>query len=343
MKLEQSEYFFVETLFKSSFSDSKEKMGEIQVSKLTGDASTRRYYRVKTQKNALAFVVCLDHPSEINENNFTAIQKILAENGCRVPRIFDQRLDKGYLLEEDLGNRTLLTEVAMAKSSTEEYELYKEAVDELIKIQNINPGRYPKAIFNSYCFDTKKLMQEVRLTHEYFLQGHLKVEIGPVDAKVLEEHFSEICRELNTQKMVLTHRDYHSRNIMIKDNSLFVIDFQDARLGIPQYDLVSLLEDCYYSIETKNKQKLKDHYWNNYMCKTDLLGQTKDEFEHYYDLMAIQRTYKAIGSFAYIYQTREDTRYLKYIGMAFERLRHRLLKKSYVSLSQILSKYYYES
>lgn len=342
MKPEQSEYLFVETLFKNSFSESQNKMGTVQVSKMTGDASTRRYYRVTSQGGEQRFVVCLDHPSEEAENNFTSLQKILAENGCQVPRIFDQRLEKGYLLEEDLGNKTFLTQVALCQTAEKEYEYYQKALLELIKIQSINPGQYPKAVFNTYCFDTKKYMQEVRLTHEFFLQGYLNVEIGPVDAKILEEHFSEICRDLSSREMVLTHRDYHSRNLMMKNDQLYIIDFQDARLGIPQYDLVSLLEDCYYKMAAENKEKLKEYYWKHFMLSTHR-AQTKEEFEHYYEMMSIQRVYKAIGSFAYIYQTRNDTRYLKYIGSAFERLRHLLLKKNYVSLSQTLSKYYYES
>jgi aminoglycoside/choline kinase family phosphotransferase len=342
VKPEQSEYLYVETLFKNSFSGSRTQIKTVQVSKMTGDASTRRYYRVTVEDDQEAYVVCLDHPSGEAENNFTSIQKILAENGCQVPRIFDQRLEKGYLLEEDLGNRTFLTEVALCRTADEEFDYYQRALDELIKIQSIDPSRYPKAAFNSYSFDTKKLMQEVRLTHEFFLQGYLNVEVTPVDAKILEEHFAEICRELSSRKMVLTHRDYHSRNIMMKNDHLHVIDFQDARLGIPQYDLVSLLEDCYYKVAASSKEKLKDYYWTHFMQK-DYGAQTREEFEHYYDYMAIQRIYKAIGSFAYIYQTRSDTRYLKYIGVAFERLRHLLLKKNYVSLSQTLSTYYYDS
>lgn len=342
MKLEQSEYLFVETLFKNSFSKRQNEMGTIQVTKMTGDASTRRYYRVASKGDEQGFVVCLDHPTEESENKFTSIQKILAENGCQVPRIFDQKLKKGYLLEEDLGNKTFLTEVALCKTMAEEFEYYKYALDELIKIQSIDASRYPNAVFNSYCFDTQKYMQEVRLTHEFFLQGYLGVEIGPVDARVLEEHFSEICRDLSSRQMVLTHRDYHSRNLMMKNDQIYIIDFQDARLGIPQYDLVSLLEDCYYEIDVENKKKLKEYYWQNFMRSKHRV-QNEQEYEHYYDLIAIQRIYKAIGSFAYIFQTRQDTRYLKYIGAAFENLRHLLLKKNYVSLSQTLAKYYYES
>lgn len=340
MKLEQSEYLFVETLFKNSFND--KKVDTIQVQKMTGDASTRRYYRVYSNNEKKAYVVCLDHPSENLENNFTSIQKILEQNGCQVPKIFDQKLDKGYLLEEDLGNRTFLSEVALTKTQDEEFSLYIQAVDELIKIHRIAPEKYPKAAFNNYCFDIKKLMQEVRLSHEFFIQGYLKAEISPVDARILEEHFAEVCREICSQKMVLTHRDYHSRNIMVKNEKLYIIDFQDARLGIPQYDLVSLLEDSYYSISRENKERLKSYYWERFMSKTPL-EQNEKSFDHYYDLMSIQRVYKAIGSFAYIYQTRGDTRYLKYVGAAFERLRHLLLKKNYASLSQTLGRYYYES
>ena len=106
--------------------------------------------------------------------------------------------------------------------------------------------------------------------------------------------------------------------------------------------LSSLLEDSYYKISSDNKNKLKKIYYENFVKKNKL--QTLDEFNYLYDLMAIQRIFKALGSFAYIYQTRGDIRYIKYMGHSFEKLRDLLFHhKDFYELRVILSEIYYEN
>ena len=142
--------------------------------------------------------------------------------------------------------------------------------------------------------------------------------------------------------MVVCHRDYHSRNIMVVNEEVVVIDFQDARMGLPQYDLVSLLEDCYYKVSRDNKHDLKMIYWDNFLQK-NCPQESKEEYLRLYDLMTIQRTFKALGSFAYIYKNRNDIRYLKYIGYAFENLRDVLFRyDEFRDLRVCLSEIYYE-
>jgi aminoglycoside/choline kinase family phosphotransferase len=113
-------------------------------------------------------------------------------------------------------------------------------------------------------------------------------------------------------------------------------------MGIPQYDLVSLLEDCYYKISRQNKHTLKHLYWSEFLEKK-FIQNSFEEFSILYDKMAIQRTYKALGSFAYIFRLRGDVRYLKYIGYAFEKLRDILFRyKQYNDLRVVLSEIYYD-
>ena len=107
MKPELSEQLFIEELFTNSVK--KLNLGEpsnLKIDKLTGDASTRRYYRLFYGERT--FVACLDHPTKVGENNFVNIQQFLDKNQVRVPKIFDKNPERGYLLEEDLGNETLL-------------------------------------------------------------------------------------------------------------------------------------------------------------------------------------------------------------------------------------------
>jgi aminoglycoside/choline kinase family phosphotransferase len=342
MKPEQAELFLIEELCSKSMDEGHiEKEAITEVDKLTGDASTRRYYRIFTESNS--YVVCLDNPTKESGNSpFVDVQEYLNCHDIRVPLIHDKNLQKGYILEEDLGDKTLLQGLSQLSSVDEEKKVYIRVIDELLKIHKIPEADIKKTPMGKIAFDYEKLKYEIDFTIKYFMKHFLKV--GSEDElKKLSKEFDPICERLSKEKMVLTHRDFHSRNIMLKKNDLIVIDFQDARFGIPQYDLVSLLEDCYYKVNGENKVHLIKYYWDN--LPLEIHGQQDfDTFMRLYCDMAIQRVFKALGSFAYIFHTREDERYLKYIGFGMEKLRTTFLKHDrYDSLRKSLFKIYYES
>jgi aminoglycoside/choline kinase family phosphotransferase len=120
-----------------------------------------------------------------------------------------------------------------------------------------------------------------------------------------------------------------------------MIDFQDARMGPPQYDLASLLKDSYYQLEESQIDQLIDYYVARWSA---LSGQSVDraEFRRVFDLMSVQRNFKAIGSFASFLNRRGNPGYLKYIGNTFENIRRTLLKyPEYSRLREVLFHYYY--
>lgn len=320
MKPEQAERFFIEELFNKTQDKNILKEQKLEeVDKLTGDASTRRYYRLFTSKDS--FVVSLDNPfdGEIEKHPFLGVQKFLAHNHIKVPQIIDHNLSRGYLLQEDLGNDTLLQHISGINSSDEEYTIYKIIIDQLLELHRIPKTAIENSNLFQLRFDHQKYMDETRFTFKYFFNFFNKItDEGMI--KDFENLFDPIMTRLAQQKMVITHRDFHSRNIMVKNGKFIFIDFQDARWGIPQYDLVSLLEDCYYDLKEENRQKLKRYYFDN--LDPAIHGQKNyQEFENLYSDMAIQRVFKAVGSFCYIYNWRKDDRYLKYIGFAMEKIR----------------------
>ncbi len=342
MKLERSERLFVEDLIQSSINENLIEQGAIHLERLAGDASTRRYYRARVG-DAL-YVACLDNPinTKGQRNEFVRVQEVLDSNEIRVPRIIDKSLKKGFLLEEDLGDVTFLRELSNIDNVRKEEALFKKAVDLLIKIHNVDISSYSNEPFAKMSFDYNKLFDEILFTKKYFFETFLKATLDSESEKVFEEGFSKICEILAKEKMVLTHRDYHSRNLMVKNKELCVIDFQDARLGIPQYDLVSLLEDAYYCPSLELKQIMKTYYYDNFIAKKGF--QSREQFDYLYDLMTIQRIFKAIGSFCYIHNLRDDIRYLKYIGRCFEVVRKKLFNlKEFNGLAKLLSTIYYEN
>lgn len=341
MKLEQSEFFLIEELFRQS----QEKgvcsnLKLLEVDKLTGDASTRRYYRLYTTGASL--VVCLDNPylESFESHPFLSVQNFLYSRGIAVPQVFDHNLGKGYLLQEDLGNDTLINILGGLSSKEEEREIYKKIIDKLVMLHRILPGEIKNPNLFQLKFDEKKLMDETRFTLKYFINFFLKNNNEEFNLQ-LENLFQPIMQRLASEKMVITHRDFHSRNIMLKNNELYFIDFQDARWGIPQYDLVSLLEDCYYDLDEDNKMFLKRYYLENIGLE-NLSQKSNERFDLLYQDMTIQRVFKAVGSFCYIYNWRKDERYLKYIGFAMEKLRKVMMKNpEYHDLKKSLFNFYY--
>lgn len=342
MKPEQSERILVEELLKKTIQ--KNLLSDdhiVNVEKLTGDASTRKYYRIWTSKDS--YVVCLDNPTPEgnDEPTFLKLQRVLHNEKVRVPLVYDRELSTGYILEEDLGDITFLKEIAKINTLKDEKDFYIKAIDLMASIHKIDVSKYTGESFTKLAFDTEKLFAEMEFTKKYFLKSYLGLDVTSPEVEVLYTKLYEMCVVLSNEPRALVHRDYHSRNLMIKNGEQVVIDFQDARMGTPLYDLVSLLEDCYYQIDEVNKKQLIEYYYSTYFKQFDS-GKSFEQFKYIYDLMAIQRVFKAIGSFAYIYADRKDLRYIKYIGYAFEKVRGIMLNhEHFAPARKILSSLYY--
>ncbi len=329
MKPETSEAFLIKELFSRSLKDPIK-----EVIKLTGDASTRRYYRVLIETKS--YVVCLDNPINQKDNDFTFLQKYIHDRGVRVPKIYDKNIKKGYILEEDLGDETLLKQLSSINSVQEELVIYQKIIDILIKLQKIPLGQ-DDSLLRKRSFTYEKYFSEIQFTLKHFCEFFLKVKDKGA-LQELENFYREICKNLDKGPSYFCHRDFHSRNIMVSQGEHVVIDFQDARGGIRQYDLVSLLEDSYYCLDQGNKEKLISGYWDE--ISTD---QSYNEFLTTYDYMIMQRVFKAIGSFSYILKIRDDQRYIKFIGYSMEKLKAVFFKYPELSsLRKLLFRYYYD-
>jgi aminoglycoside/choline kinase family phosphotransferase len=130
-----------------------------------------------------------------------------------------------------------------------------------------------------------------------------------------------LCEKLDKCERILCHRDYHSRNLMIKNDHIYWIDFQDARMGPHTYDVVSLVRDSYVKMDWNTRQILFDYYFselNNARLKHNLTPILKADYETELNLMGLQRNLKAIGSFAYLACTKSKRNYLQYIKPTLE-------------------------
>src|SRR5207245_7792741 len=148
---------------------------------------------------------------------------------------------------------------------------------------------------------------ELNFFAKHFVEGYRASPFGAADRDALDAEWAAIVEELASEPRVLCHRDYHSRNLMLHDASLYIIDFQDARLGPDTYDLVSLLRDSYVDINDRQLDDLIAYF-------LALTGATDDqEFRRRFDVMALQRNLKALGTFGYQTAVRRNPVYIQYI------------------------------
>jgi aminoglycoside/choline kinase family phosphotransferase len=319
-----------------------------RIVKLPGDASTRGYYRLWTKEKSLVLMKMENFSAEGANLPFLVLQKHLSRNGIDVPTVLDFDPDRGMILLEDLGDVTLLRRLQDVSTPEVERDLYEQIIDSVVDLQlQASPkAGSPELEAFKLRFDHKKLMWEVNFTIEHFYKTYLAREIREKDLAVLTKRFGEFCQTLADQPTVFTHRDFHSRNIMVTpvggdENRLVMIDFQDARMGPAQYDLASLLKDSYYQLEDAQVHKLVDYY----IVRRETLSGIRidrEEFWRVFDMMSVQRNFKAIGSFASFLNRRGNPGYLKYIGNTFENVRRTLLKyPEYSDLREVLFHYYY--
>ncbi len=277
---------------------------------LAGDASTRAYWRVRG--GDATWVLCLDSAfkgSSAEEYPYVVVYRIL-RGTVPVPEIIAMDGNRGLFLIEDLGD-ALLETVFPDLGSENAGRIYVACIENLFKIQSIRgKGTVPFTL----SFDIQKLMYEFDFFIEHALGGHFRAPLGEGDLRNLRAEFLKISEILYRPELfVLAHRDYHSRNIIIRNDTPYIIDFQDARMGLPQYDLASLLRDSYTLLDDDAFDRLAGFYYDGAVAR-GIVTMGRDEFDRYFDLMAFQRNVKAIGTFGYQSTRLGRRRYAGHIG-----------------------------
>ena len=275
---------------------------------LPGDASDRRYVRVILRDGASKMMLVHRGPIDPATLPWLNVARLLQEIPIPIPRVQDVAADLGIVVLDDLGDTTLQSALSAA-SVDQQRRLYTEAVTVITRLQRrgreLRSDTYqPFAL----AFDQDKLMAELRFFREHYLGHHRRTTLTPAAEGALEEEFRELARELASEPRVLCHRDFHSRNLMVHEGGLFVIDFQDARLGPDTYDLVSLLRDCYVSLPSPLVEEMMAVYHDRLGSTT---GAHDPTYRERFDRMSVQRHLKALGTFGYQAAIAGNPRYLE--------------------------------
>jgi aminoglycoside/choline kinase family phosphotransferase len=260
-------------------------------------------------KDAKPIVLALHHGAiDFDTMPFVAIARLLAEVPLPVPRILHHSNELGILGLEDLGDVTLQAHLGAATAG-EHAALYRQAVTLIARMQQrgeaLRSDKYPPY---RIAFDVEKLTWELDFFVKHYLMAYKGINPSAAEREVLRREWSAIVEELAAEPRVLCHRDYHSRNLMLHDGQLYMIDFQDARMGPDTYDLVSLLRDSYVDLTAQQVEELIAFF----LALKGNAGADRD-FRRRFDLMAVQRNLKALGTFGYMTTSRNNTVYIQYI------------------------------
>lgn len=283
---------------------------QFEIHQLAGDASARKYFRVILDQQT--YVLMSWEPFVATDYPFLSVLTHFEKAKVNVPKIIGIGAELGVILLEDLGDLTLERKFWESSQQEKSWPYYQKALDEIIKIHTTATNLNSKTIAKEIMFDTAKFLWEMNYAKQHLIEGLLGVQLTDLQKTELEKIFTDFCEKLHQEPKVICHRDYHSRNLMLKLNKMYVIDFQDARLGPIQYDLVSLIKDSYVDISDSYAEQMLNYYFEH----TDFLksqNKSKDQFYYTYEIQSVQRCFKACGSFASFMNTRKDKRYLKYL------------------------------
>jgi hypothetical protein len=250
---------------------------------------------------------------------FVNVATLLEKMPVPIPAVLGHADDLGVLALEDLGDVTLQAHLG-AESPAEHAALYRQAVA-LIETLQRRGSDLASSAFLPYgiAFDVEKLTWELDFFTKHFLEAYRGVTLGASERDALRAEFAALVQELASESRVLCHRDYHSRNLMLHEARLYIIDFQDARLGPDTYDLVSLLRDSYVDLPEQTVDELIAYF----LALKGATGTERD-FRQRFDRMALQRNLKALGTFGYQTTARRNPVYIQYIPRTLKYVRDNL-------------------
>jgi N-acetylmuramate 1-kinase len=253
---------------------------------------------------------------------FINVRNYLHRHGIRVPGILHAAVEDGIIVLEDLGDATM-ERVFAGRDLATRHALYERAVENLVRLQACGEkNRDTECVAFRRTFDRELYMWEFDHFVDWGIESRTGRKVPSSDRSEMSRRFDALSRELDAIPKGFTHRDYQSRNLMLAGGALCLIDFQDALLGPPQYDLVALLKDSYVSIDESETEQLVDLYLRR--RADEGLPLDKDAFWRGFKVQTIQRKLKDAGRFVFIERVKKNPSFLPHIPQSLEYVRRYL-------------------
>jgi len=293
---------------------------ELAIARLTGDASTRSYFRAQARASSVIVLRysdafdeterAVERLAKLEAANESArltfandpcahieVTSLLIEAGLPVPRMIAVSGPDALMLIEDVGD-VRLQDWLEGRSLPGIFEAYRHALGLIVKIQVATETALgTDSICAHLAFDEAKLGWELDFFFKNYFNRYLDLRLDHETSNAVQADFKELCSELAARPRVLTHRDFHARNLMMHDGEMFIIDHQDARMGPASYDVASLLSDPYTTLSSAVVAELIERFIEMKSASNRPLPNI-DEFRTELELMTVQRMLKAVGTYA---------------------------------------------
>jgi hypothetical protein len=265
---------------------------DAHVSPVAGDASFRRYFRVDSAVRGSAILMDAPPPHE-DPRPFIHIAQYLNGNQFRAPEIFATDLARGLVLLEDFGDRRMREHLDVHPQ--DEVAVYQAAIDAILRLAQTTAVQ-------AQPYDMAAYMREVQLLSEWYMPA-----MGlSFEGRAFDSVWTKALAPVADYQKVTVLRDYHAENIMLLDDGQQgIIDFQDALVGHPAYDLVSLLQDARRDVSPELEANMLAYY--------RAAAGTGADFDAHYALLGAQRNTKIIGIFTRLWKRDGKERYLSFL------------------------------
>lgn len=258
----------------------------------SSDASFRRYFRVEAAAER-TYIVMDAPPDKEDCRPFIDVAHRLREASVHAPQVLAIDLAQGFLLLEDFGKLTYFTALQAAGLDSDETGiLLRDALSSLVRLQGARADGLP-------LYDVERLQTEMALFPHWYVQRHLGQTLSADEQAMLSDLFDQLSQHLAALPGVLTHRDFHSRNLMVcQPGQPGILDFQDAVVGPLSYDLVSLMRDAYIAWDEPRQLDACARYWESARAAQLPVPLDFGDFYRDFEWMGLQRHLKVLGIFA---------------------------------------------
>ena len=300
---------------------------------ITADASFRKFYRLILNKKKKILVIAKKEKYR-NLIIYSSVNRFLRKNGIFTPKLFWSSYKRGIIVIEDFGNLSFHKILLKQKKKL---NTYKKLVDLILKIQKIKAKKKIKNILGkSYTIDKYShsyLHKETDLFFDWYLALFFsKKKVSKIKKKT-KKILTTIYNKLNFPNSSFVHRDFHSQNLIKVGNKVGVIDTQDALIGNPAYDLVSLIDD----VRIKNSIKLKNQIYDYYIKKKfKNYENNSKKFMQDFNILSVQRSLKIIGIFSRLFKRDKKGQYLRFIPYTWQLIEMRMKDDIFSELKKVL-------
>ena len=306
-----------------------------KIEPIAGDASFRRFYRFTLNKKSKIIVLAKKEKFK-NLIAYSIINNFLRSNKILAPKLYEHNFKKGIIFIEDFGN---LSYYNLLISKKKKLPIYKKLIDLLLKIQKIKSKDKIKNIINKTHkinkYSITYLQKESNLFFDWYLPLFLsKKKIEQIKKKA-NKILLKLYKSLYFSNSIFVHRDFHSQNLMSFGNKIGVIDSQDALIGNPAYDLVSLIDDVRIKTTKKLKKQIFNYYIKKKFKKNNFIA---DNFLKDFEILSVQRSLKIIGIFSRLFKRDKKNMYLKLIPYTWSILEARMDSEIFDELRSLLEK-----